>query len=97
MTFSIPQLVGAIVVLFVLACFTSGPGRQNRLNGYNQRQFSTMSPTPYSAPSMRPVARSSGFFSRVLWLLVLAVIAYFLLKQYAPDALYPLHSIVPWL
>ncbi len=88
MIFTPLQLIGAIVVLFVLACLTSGPGQRNRLNGYNQRQFSNMSASPYSAPSLhRP-----NPFSKIIWLLVILAIGYALLNLYAPGVLHSIQS-----
>lgn len=92
MTLSTLQLVGAIVVLFLLACLTSGPGRGNRPNGYNQRQFSNMGMGGMQYPA--PTMRRSNPLSKIIWLVVLVVVGYILLTLYAPGVLHSIQSSV---
>ncbi len=88
MTLSTNTLLILIGVFGALAVLTSGPGRGNRPNGYNQRQFSNMGATPYPAPLMR----RSNPFSKIIWLAVLVVIGYILLTLYAPGVLHSIQS-----
>jgi len=90
MTFSTPQLVGAIVVFFVLACLTSGPGRKNRPNMGNQRQFSNMGMGAMQYPGH--TMRRSNPLSNIIWVLVILTIAYVLLGMYAPSVLHSIQS-----